>query len=70
MDDIPKDILEAMEKMIQDAEICKGCGKEGDEEAFICVICESWYCADCESKEEFVCKPCHLRSSFRIVREK
>lgn len=69
MDDIPKDILEAMEKMLLGAEICKGCGRVEDENAFICVNCQLWYCINCESKEEFVCKPCHHRSSFRIARE-
>ena len=69
MVDIPKEILEAMERMMQDAEICKRCGRVGDEEAFICVICDSWYCIDCESKEEFVCKSCHHRSFFRVVKK-
>jgi hypothetical protein len=68
--DILNNIINTANKIIVDSETCKCCGNLNDDNAFLCVCCEKWFCSNCESELEFICVPCYNRDLiYRMNRE-
>jgi hypothetical protein len=67
--DILNNIINIANKILEDSETCNCCGKQNDNNAFLCDNCTKWYCSSCESELIGICDPCFIRDQILIINQ-